>query len=485
MRRARTSIGLHGIVAAMPTALKTTVTELPESRVRVQVEVPSSEIEDRLARKARQLGREMKLPGFRRGKVPAPLVIQRVGREVVLEEAVRDTLGSWYSDAIETAGIVPVGDPQLDLSDLPGQGVALEFSIEIGVLPTAKLGSYKGLEVGRREVVVEDEAIQQEIDGLRDRLARLETVERPAASGDFVVVDYLGSTAGEPFEGGEGRDQLIELGSGNLIPGFEEGLEGAAAGEARTIEVSFPEDYQSEQLAGADASFEVTVKEVKHKLLPEVDEDFAVDMGFDSVAELTEDIRTRLADTDAKRIEAEFREAALDVAAAEAHVETPEALVQAKAREMWDRMLHSLSHRGITREVYLKITGREEDDLIAELLPDARQSLRREAVIAAVVAAEKIVPSEEDLLEVLTPTAEREGVEPQKLLEELHTSGRLEDVREDLAARQAVELIASEATPIPLEQAQAREKLWTPESEEKQGEGAGEAAAARLWTPER
>ncbi|HEV7936487.1 MAG TPA: trigger factor [Solirubrobacteraceae bacterium] len=469
----------------MPTALKTTVTELPESRVRVQVEVPSSEIEDRLARKARQLGREMKLPGFRRGKVPAPLVIQRVGREVVLEEAVRDTLGSWYSDAIETAGIVPVGDPQLDLADLPGQGAALEFSIEIGVLPTAQLGNYKGLEVGRREVIVEDEAIQQEVDGLRDRLARLETVERPAAPGDFVVVDYLGSIAGEPFEGGEGRDQLIELGSGNLIPGFEEGLEGSAAGEARTIEVSFPTDYQSEQLAGADASFEVTVKEVKHKLLPEVDEDFAVDMGFDSVEELTEDIRTRLADADAKRIEAEFREAALDAAASEAHVETPEALIQAKAREMWDRMLHSLSHRGITREVYLKITGREEDDLIAELLPDAGQSLRREAVIAAIVATEKIVPSEEDLLEVLTPTAEREGVEPQKLLEELRDSGRLEDIREDLAARQAVELIASEATPIPIEQAQAREKLWTPESEEKQGESGGEAAAARLWTPER
>jgi len=469
----------------MPVALKTTVTELPESRVRVEVEVPPSEIENRLERKARQLGSEMRLPGFRRGKVPAPLVIQRVGREVVLEEAVRDTLGSWYSDAIETAGIVPVGDPQLDLADLPRQGAALEFSIEIGVLPTAQLGTYKGLEVGRREILVEDEAIEQETDGLRERLARLETVERTADAGDFVVVDYLGSIGGEAFDGGEGRDQLVELGSGNLIPGFEEGLEGAAAGETRTIEVSFPADYQSEQLADADASFDVTVKEVKHKLLPEVDEDFAVDMGFDSVAELTEDIRTRLGDADAKRIEAEFREAALDAAAAEAHVETPETLIQAKAREMWDRMLHSLSHRGITREVYLKITGREEEDLIAELLPDAGQSLRREAVIAAVVAAEQIVPSEDDLLEVLTPTAEREGMEPHKLLEELRDSGRLEDIREDLAARQAVELIASEAKPIPLEQAQAREKLWTPGSAEKQGEGAGESGAARLWTPER
>jgi trigger factor len=469
----------------MPVALKTTVTELPESRVRVQVQVPPSEIEARLERKARQLGREMRLPGFRRGKVPAPLVIQRVGREVVLEEAVRDTLGNWYSDAIETAGIVPVGDPQLDLADLPPQGAALEFSIEIGVLPTAQLGEYKGLEVGRREVVVEDEAVQREIDGLRERLARLETVELPAASGDFVVLDYLGSIGGEPFKGGEGRDQLVELGSGNLIPGFEEGLEGAGAGETRKIELSFPADYPSQELAGSDASFEVTVKEVKHKQLPEVDDDFAVDMGFDSVAELTDDIRTRLGEADCKRVDAEFREAALDAAVTGAHVETPDALIQAKSREMWDRMLHSLSHRGISREAYLKITGREEDDLIAELASEAAQSLRREAVIAAVVAVEAILPSEEDLLEVVTPTAEREGVEPQKLLDELRESGRLEEIREDLAARQAVELIAAEAKPIPIEQARAREKLWTPESEEQQSDDVAESAAGRLWTPDR
>jgi trigger factor len=361
----------------------------------------------------------------------------------------------------------------------------LEFSIEIGVLPSAKLGEYRGLEVGRREVSVQDDAIQHEIDSLRERLARLETVERPAASGDFVVADYVGSVDGEPFKGGEGRDQLVELGSGNLIPGFEEGLEGAGAGETRTIDLSFPADYPSQELAGKDARFEVTVKEVKHKQLPEVDEDFAVDMGFDSVEELTGDIRMRLGESDAKRVDGEFREAALDAAVAGAHVDTPETLVRAKAREMWDRMLHTLSHRGISREAYLKITGREEDDLIAELAPEAAQSLRREAVIAAVVAAEAIVPSEEDLLEVLTPTAEREGIEPRKLLEELGGSGRLDDIREDLAARQAVELIAAEAKPIPLEQAQAREKLWTPDSEEQGDTVGGEAAAARLWTPER
>jgi trigger factor len=489
----------HGIVAVVPAALKTTVTELGDSRVRLQVQVPSGEVEGRLERKARQLGRELKLPGFRRGKVPAPLVIQRIGREVVLEEAVRDTLSSWYADAIESAGIVPVGDPQLDLGELPSQGQALEFSIEIGVLPKAELGEYKGLEVGRREPEAADEQIQQEIDAMRERLARLQTAERPAAAGDFVVVDYVGaidSGGGEeraedaerwqPFAGGEGRDQLVELGSGNLIPGFEEGLLGASAGDTRTIALRFPDDYGNEQLAGRDASFEVSVKEVKLKELPDVDEDFAVDAGFDDLQELREDIRRRLLEADEQQIDSEFRQAALDAAVGEARVAVTPELVESRAREMWERMLHSLSHRGISREAYLQIVGRQEAEILAEMQPEAELALRREAVITAIVAAEGIDPGEDELLQALAPTAEREGIEPQKLLEELRKAGRLEEVREDLSARSAIGLIADAATPIPLAQAQAREQLWTPEKAQASAAAGAEetaAAPARLWTP--
>jgi trigger factor len=212
----------HGIVTGVPTAVtrnvKTTVTELPDSRVRVQVEVPPDEVEGRVEQRARQLGRQLKLPGFRKGKVPAPLVLQRVGREAVLDEAVRDSLASWYSDAIVTAGIVPVGDPKVDLGDLPPQGQALEFSIEIGVLPKAELGEYEGLDVARRQATAADELIEQEVEAMRERLARSDTVEREAGDGDYVVVDYVGylspedpssGEAAEPFEGGEGRDQLV------------------------------------------------------------------------------------------------------------------------------------------------------------------------------------------------------------------------------------------------------------------------------------
>jgi len=500
-------------VAGVPTALTTTVTELPESRVRVQVQVPPDEVEGRVEQRARKLGRELKLPGFRKGKVPAPLVLQRIGREAVLEEAVRDSLSSWYSDAIEIAGIVPVGDPHVDLGDLPPQGQALEFSIEIGVLPKAELGDYEGLEVPRREPVAAEELIAAQIEEMRERLARLETVEREAAEGDFVVVDYVGylapedagsdddpdpdpdpdparpagnqSDRGEPFEGGEGRDQLIELGGGNLIPGFEEGLLGAGAGETRTIELKFPADYGAEHLAGRDASFEIAVKEVKLKRLPELDEDFAIDAGFDSVAELRADIESRLLEAEEQKIEDEFRQAALDAAVAQATVPITPALVQARAKEMWERMLHSLSHNGITRETYLQITGREESAILAEMRPDAEQALRREAVVTAIVAAEAIVPSDEEVLVALGPTAEREGIEPEKLLEDLRRAGRLEDVREDLGARKAVELVAGRAKPISVEQAQAREQLWTPEQEQVEKSGEAAAEPAGLWTPDR
>ncbi len=483
-------------MAGVPETVTTTLTELGDSRVRLQVQVAPGELEGRLEHKARQLGRELKIPGFRRGKVPAPLVIQRIGREVVLEEAVRDTLSSWYSDAIETAGIVPVGDPQLDLGELPPQGQALEFSIEIGVLPKAELGTYEGLEVARREPQIGEEQLAGEIDAIRERLARLETADRPAAAGDFVVVDYVGSLADDteapgeqpqwtPFAGGEGRDQLIELGSGNLIPGFEEGLLGAEAGETRTVALRFPADYGSEELAGREASFEITVKEVKLKQLPALDEDLAIDAGFDDLEELREDVRRRLLEADEQRIEAEFRQAALDAAVANATVALTPELVRARAREMWERMLHSLSHRGISREAYLQIIGREEADVLAEMEPEAELALRREAVITAVVGAEGISPTDEELTEALAPMAERESVEPQKLLEDLRSAGRLEEVREDLAARHAIDAIAASATPIPLAQAEARERLWTPGDEDAEGPGAGEAASApaRLWTP--
>jgi len=432
----------------MASPVKTSVTELPESRVRVDAEVPAAEVERSLAQAARRLARDTRVPGFRKGKVPPPVFIRRVGREYVLDEAIRGSIGSWYADALGEAKIVPIGEPKLDLGDLPGEGQPLAFSFEIGVRPAARLGDYLGLEVAKREPQVDDERVAHELEHLREHLARLETAERAASEGDFVVIDYKGSIDGEPFEGGEGHDQLVELGGGRLIPGFEEQLIGASAGEERTIDVAFPDDYGAEHLAGRPAQFAISVKEVRERVLPELDDDLAADAaGFDTLDELREDIRRRIAEQEERAVEAEYREAVLDAAVEKATVEVPEALVEARAVELWDQMLHSLQHRGLSKEAYLQISGRSETEILDEAKPDAERALRREAVLAAVVAAEGIEPTDEELAEALAPTAAREGQQPAKLLERVKKAGTLDALREDVATRKAMDLLTERAKP--------------------------------------
>ena len=462
----------------MASAVKTKVTELPESRVRVDAEVPAEEVERSLQRTARQLGANLRIPGFRKGKVPPPVVIRRIGRETVLDETVRDAIGRWYVDAISAADIAPVGDPKLDLGDLPAEGQPLTFTIEIGVRPEAALGTYEGVEVGRREPTVDEAQVDAEVEQLRERAARLETADRAAQRGDFVVMDYEGRIGDEPFEGGAGRDQMVELGSGRLIPGFEDQLQGAAAGEEREVKVTFPADYQAEQLAGQEATFSVSVKEVREKVLPELGDDFALEQaGFDTLEELKEDTRTKLREADERRVEQDFREAVVDAVVREADVEVPDALVEARARELWDRMLHTLSHQGIGKEAYLRIAGKSEEELLEEAKPDAEQALRREAVIAAIIEKEGIAPSDGDVLDALQSSAARESTTPEKLRDRLEQAGRLDELRDDLAQRMAVDWLVEQAKSIPVEQAQARDKLWTPDKDtERQGSG-------RLWTP--
>ena len=445
--------------------METTVTELPDSRVRVEAEVPAKEVERSLDQAAKSLGRDLRMPGFRQGKVPTPVVLKRFGREAVLDQAVRSSLGKWYVEALESSRIHPVGDPDLDLSDLPEPGAPLTFSFEIGVRPTAKLGEYKGLEVGRREPEPDPADVDAELDQLRERAARLETVEEAAARGDFVVMDYVGSIGGEPFEGGEGRDQMVELGTGRLIPGFEEQLEGSTAGEDRTVSLEFPDDYGAEHLQGKAAEFAVTIKEIKRKRLPELDDEFALEAGgFDSLDELREDITSKLREAEENKAEAEYREGVLDAVAANATVDVPEALARARAGELFERMMHQLSHQGINKEMYLQISGKDEEEVVAEALPDAEQALRREAVLAAVIEAEGIEASDGDVLDALQSTAARENTTPEKLRGKLEKAGRLDDLKDDLAQRLAIDFLVEHATPVDAGRAEAREKIWTPGS---------------------
>src|SRR5581483_216992 len=262
------------------------------------------------------------------------------------------------------------------------------------------------------------------------------------------------------------------------IPGFEEQLVGASAGDERTVSVTFPEDYQATELAGKEAQFAVTVSEVKEKRLPDINDDFASEAaGFDTMAELREDIGQRLRTIDERSLEREFEDAVVEAAVGEAQVEVPDKLVHARAHELLEDTWTMLARQGIAKDSNLRLTGRDEETLAHEAEPEAAAALRREAVLAAVVEAESIEPTEEQVREALEPSAERQGTTVDKLLERLRETGRLDRMRQEVATRQAVELLVAEAKPISVDQAKARQKLWTP------GKEGAETGSGQLWTP--
>lgn len=463
--------------------MRTELTELPESRVRLEVGVEAEQVAKRVDRAARSLAGEMKVPGFRKGKVPPQLVIQRIGREAVVEQAVRDSLPEWYEDAIVGAGVATVGDPKLDVDQLPAEGEDLVFTIEIGVRPEAKLGDYKGLEVPKDEPVAPDEAVDRELERLREGFGSLKPVERPAAEGDVVVVDYEGRVDGEPFEGGAAKDQSVELGEGRLLPDFEAGIAGKSAGESGEVEVSFPDDYGAEELAGKRATFTIAVKEVREKDLPALDDDFAQSASeFETLSELRENIKERLEKAMAQRAESDFSDAAVDAAARNATVELPKELIHARAHELWERFERTLAARGIDPQMYARMQGKDRHELIDEGEESAEATLRREAVLVAIADAEGIEPTEDDLIEALGPG--ESGQKPEKILARLKERGRDTLLRDEVRMRKAAELVAESAKPIPAAQAEAREEIWTPEKgEAAEGEGEGSDQPGKLWTP--
>lgn len=472
-------------------AVKTDTEELENSRVRVQVEVGSQAFERRLATAAEEIGREMRVPGFRQGKVPAQVVLQQVGREAVLEEAVRHGMPEWYEEAVQDAGLAVVGSPDLNVADLPDKGAPLSFTFEVAVRPEAKLQGWRGVEAPRRDPEVADEDVEAEIGRLRESLASLETVEKAAERGDYVVIDFVGSVDGEPFDGGDARGFLLELGSDRLIPGFEEQLEGVLAGDEREVRVVFPEDYQAEGLAGKEASFAVEVKEVKAKKLPEADDDLAIEVGgYDSLDELRSTLRERLTEAQGEAIDREFRDAAVDAVAEQAEIDVPHDLVHSKAHDMWHQTSNRLSQQGMDPAQYLQFANKTEEQVITESEPEAERALRQEAVLAAVVRSEGIEVSDEEMVDALRRGSAQPGQpEPsdkdlRRSLEKARKKGQDGVLREDIAMRKAVDLIVEHAKPVaapPPEptaaaKAQAREAIWTPEDDKPEKQ--------ELWTPD-
>jgi trigger factor len=442
--------------------VKTKVEELAESRVRLDVEVPEEDVAHAFEHAATDMAESLRLPGFRKGKAPVPVVIARVGREAVWQEALRGHLDSWFWSAAETSGIRPVASPEVEFDTLPDDGGTFKFSATVAVMPKPEVADWTTLEVPFAEAEVPSEAVDAELDRLRETVAELAPVEdRAVREGDTVVLDIVGE--GVPPQ----RDYVTEVGADRLVNEIDDALPGMKRGETKSVEI---------QGAEGQLSVEVTVKEIKEKVLPDTDDELARSSSeFETLEELRAEIESRLLEQLTEELEIRFREAAVDALVSTSEVEPVEPLVERRTAELWSGIARSLQMRGISTETYLAMTGQSADEVVARLRGEAEQSLARELVLDA--AAEKLgVDVSDDEIDELIESQSEEGddvAESKRLLQE---NGGYERIRADLRLKKALDEIVAGVKRIPVELAAARDKLWTPEKEK-------EGTKMNIWTP--
>jgi trigger factor len=445
--------------------VQTQVEELGEDRVRLTVEVPSAEVKHAVEHAASDLAGSLKIPGFRKGKVPMPVLLSRVGKERLMSEAVESHIGGWFWNAASNSRIRPVTQPEYGYQLPSSTDDAFAFTAEVGVQPKAEPVDWTTLEVPAADPDVPAELVEHELEALRSSVAELVPVEgRGAAEGDALVIDVDGA------EGEAQRDLVVTLGAGRLIPELEAGIVDMRAGETKELEYGLAE--------GELRTVDVTVKEIKQPVLPPLDDELAKAASeFSTLDELRVDIESRLREQVEEELEGEFRGAAVDALAEASGVQVSEALVEARAGNLIRSFVSGLERRGVSLETYLALSGESADEIQERMLADARRSLARELVLEAVAERLGIEVSDDELRGFIREQGElADEDDPEALVEQVWHSGRHESLRTDLRLRAALDRVAAEVKRIPPELAQAREKLWTPGQEKPEG-------AAKLWTP--
>jgi len=444
--------------------VQTQVEELPQNRVRLTVQVPSHDVHHAVEHAAEDLAQSVKVPGFRKGKVPRQVLLQRVGRERLMTEAVESHIGSWFWNAAARTRVRPVEQPEYDFELPDSADEDWEFTATVAVQAKPELPDWKQLEVGIAEVEVPEELVQHELDALRATVAELVPVEdRPVAPDDTVVVDLVADDETR-------RDFVIELGRGAVVEEIEQSLVGMSAGE--TKEISF------ELADGSTQSLAATVKEIKEKVLPPLDDDLArAASEFETYAELRTDIESSLREQIEEEIETRFRADAADALVAASRVEAAGPLVESRTRELLRGFARQVEARGVQLETFLAMTGQQPEELVARLRDEAERSVARELVLDAVADQLDLDVTDAEVEELVREQAESLGDDPEELLVALRESGRFESLREDLRLRQALDHVAADVQRIPLAQAEAREAIWTPDKENPPTE-------TKLWTPD-
>lgn len=416
----------------------------------LEFEIARAQVEEGLEQAFQRNKNEVSIPGFRKGKVTKQLFFQKFGEEALYQQAMDIVLPAAYEAAIDEAGITPVGRPSIEPVSM-NKGEAWTLKAVVKTAPAIKLGEYLNLEVEAQDEEVTDADVDAEIKRLQDGQAELVLQEESvkAENGDTVVIDFDGSVDGVKFDGGQGKDFSLALGSGQFIPGFEEQLVGHTAGEDVNVNVTFPEDYQAADLAGKEALFEVTIHELKRKELPELDDEFAkdVDEEVETLAELKEKTSKKLADEKSQAAKAAFEDAVISKAVDNASVdgdEIPAEMIDEDVHRQIDQYLGQLQQQGISREMFFQISGQTEDDLHKQFAEGAETRVKTSLVLEAIVAAEKIDPSAEQVSEEVANLASQYNMEEDKVRAAISESM----LKHDIAMREAIKKVTDSAKAV-------------------------------------
>ncbi len=424
------------------------VEKLEKNMAKLTIEVSVEEFDAAMQKAYLKNRTKIMIPGFRKGKAPRKMIEKMYGAGIFYEDAANEIIPEAYTKAADECGEEIVSQPQIDVVQIE-EGKPFIFTAEVALKPEVTLGEYKGLEVEKTEVTVAEEEVDKEIERERESNSRMIDIDdRGVEQGDMIKLNFEGFVDGEPFEGGKGEDYPLTIGSGSFIPGFEDQLVGAKIGEDVEVNVTFPENYQAQELQGKPAVFKCKVNEIHVKELPELDDEFAQDVSeFDTLAEYRDNVRAGILERKTQEAKNEKQNKVVEKAVANASMDIPDAMVDEQVRRMADDFSRRIQSQGLTMEQYMKFTGQTADQMLDQMKPEALKRIQNSLVLEAVAKAEGIEISEERLDEEIAKMAEAYKMEADKL-KEMMGDYEMDQMKNDLAIQAAVDLITDAAKEV-------------------------------------
>ncbi len=421
------------------------VEKLENSMAKLTIEVAAEELEKALENAFQKNKNKISVPGFRKGKVPRQMIEKMYGPAIFYEDAANELIPTAYEKALDECEEDIVSSPEIDVTQIE-KGKSFIFTATVALKPEVKLGKYKGVKIDKIDAEVTDEEVDAEINKERDNNARnIEVTDRAVKDGDMTVIDFEGFVDGVAFDGGKGENYPLTIGSGAFIPGFEEQLVGAEIGKEVEVNVTFPEDYQAEDLKGKAAVFKCTVKEIKEKELPELDDEFASEVSeFETLAEYKEDVKAKLTEKKTKEAKDAKEAAVIEAIVKDSEMEIPEPMLTTQQRQMVDEFAQRIQMQGLSIDQYFQFTGTTYDKMIEQVKPQAEKRIKSRLVLEAIVKAEKIEAAEEDYEEELKSMAEAYQMEVDKVKEMLPEKS-VSQIKQDIAVRKAAEFAVENA----------------------------------------